>query len=209
LEATHVAIDALRTGGLLLLQDKTLKSVVTIVIGETLAGSWWAHPRGHEVFRCVNDIADHADVLVCKLFDGKVTFVHRWLWPPLLAVATAGEPWQTAGLSREGRALLERVVRERSVVSSGEDSKEIERRLLVHGEQVHTESGMHQNRLETWQAWASRAGCEPDRPPAEGRAALEAAVRGMGGSVQSLPWHRYGSAPGRRRAGGKRKESGS
>jgi len=190
-KATQGPLIALETGGLLLLQDKTFPSIVTIVTGESLTGSWWAHPLGHEIFRLVNEVADHPDVLVSKLLDGKITFVHRRLWPPLLAVALAGEAWQTAGLSREGRALLEQVARERSIVSSGAASKELECRLLVHGNQIHTKSGKHQTRLETWQDWALRTGCKPRGSVAQGRAGLEAAVCGLGGSVERLPWHRF------------------
>jgi hypothetical protein len=87
---------------------------------------------------------------VCKLLDGKVTFIRRRLWPAMLALAGAREPWQTAGLSREGHALSERVEREQSVESSGPAAKELERRLVVHGDQIHTGSGRHQIRLETW-----------------------------------------------------------
>ena len=87
--------------GLLLLQDRAFPSAATLVIGEPASGSWWAHPRSHEIFRCVRAISGHPDVLVTKLLDGKVTFVHRRLWPALLAVATAREEWQEAGLSHD------------------------------------------------------------------------------------------------------------
>jgi len=190
-KATHGPLVALETGGLLLLQDKSFPSIVTIVTGESLTGSWWAHPLGHEIFRLVSEVADHADVMICKLLDGKVTFVHRRLWPALLAVAMAREPWQTAGLSDPAHLHLERVEREGSVLSSGPASKEIERRLLVHGEQIHTQSGKHQTRLEPWQAWALRAGCKPRGRAAQGRSALESAVRALGGPVTLLPWHRF------------------
>jgi len=205
--ATHGPYGALQTGGLLLLQDKTFPNIVTIVTGESLTGSWWAHPLGHEIFRLVNEVADHPDILVSKLLDGKITFVHRRLWPPLLAVAMAGEAWQTAGLSREGRALLEQVAREGSIVSSGAASKELECRLLVHGNQIHTESGKHQTRLETWQDWALRTGCKARGSVAQGRAVLEAAVRGLGGSVERLPWHRFKLKSNRRGSSTKRQSS--
>jgi len=193
LEASYGPLIALETGGLLLLQDKTFPNVVTIVTGESLTGSWWSHPLGHEIFRLVNELADHPDVMTSKLLDGKVTFIHRRLWPALLAVAMAREPWQTAGLSGEGQLLLEQVEQAGSAVSSGAAAKEIERRLLVHGDQIHTESGKHQTRLETWRAWALRTGCKPRGSAADARALLEAAVCGLGGTARSLPWHRFKS----------------
>ncbi|MGH9457127.1 MAG: hypothetical protein ACRD2J_05745 [Thermoanaerobaculia bacterium] len=42
----------LREHGLLLLQDKTLPSVVGILTGEALSGSWWSHPRAGAIFAC-------------------------------------------------------------------------------------------------------------------------------------------------------------
>jgi hypothetical protein len=34
-----------------------------------------------------------------------VTLVHRKLWPAVLAVGAAGEPWQLRGLSSAARAI--------------------------------------------------------------------------------------------------------
>ena len=49
---------ALEKYGLLLLQDKKLPSAVTIIVGEPVAGSWWSHPRAHEIFRELEKIDD-------------------------------------------------------------------------------------------------------------------------------------------------------
>ena len=57
------------------------------IAGEPIKGSWWAHPQGHHIFRVFSTLADSADILVCKLVDGKVTFVHRRLWPALIRAA--------------------------------------------------------------------------------------------------------------------------
>jgi hypothetical protein len=199
LPSVGAAITVLDTKGLLLLQDKTFPNLVRIVTGESLTGSWWGHHLGHQIFRAANEVADHPDVLVCKLLGGKVTFVNRRLWPEVLAVAVSCEPWQMAGLSAGGRRLFDDVERMGSVVASGPLSRELERRLLVHGDQVHTESGTHQARLETWQAWAQRSGCNPHGSAVEAKASLEVAVLDLGGSVAILPWHRFGSAPAKNR----------
>ena len=57
------------------------------IINETIKGSWWAHPRSHEIFAVLEAVADSRDVLVCRLVDGKVTLVHRRLWPSLVRMA--------------------------------------------------------------------------------------------------------------------------
>ncbi|MFI4945383.1 MAG: hypothetical protein ACHP85_19090, partial [Burkholderiales bacterium] len=56
-------------------------SLAEAVAGEPFRGSWWGHPKGQAIFRAAEAVADSPDVLVCKLIDGKVTFVHRRLWP--------------------------------------------------------------------------------------------------------------------------------
>jgi hypothetical protein len=184
-----VLLGALEAAGLLLLQDTVLPSAAALVAGEPIAGSWWADPRSHEIFREVSALSEHPDVLATKLVGGKVTFVHRRLWGAVRAVATGREPWQSAGLSPEARALWGRVEREGSLVASGAPAREVELRLLAHGEQVHTEAGRHETRLETWTAWARRAGCRgPELSAAEGRARLEAVVVELGGTATSLPW---------------------
>jgi len=52
-----------------------------------IRGSWWGHPKGQEIFRVADAVSDHPDVLVCKLVDGKVTYVHKRLWPALVKLA--------------------------------------------------------------------------------------------------------------------------
>jgi hypothetical protein len=62
-------------------------SVAEAVAGEPIRGSWWGHPRGHDIFRALNQIGDSPDALSFKLVGGKVTFVHRRLWPALVRLA--------------------------------------------------------------------------------------------------------------------------
>jgi hypothetical protein len=53
------------------------------IAGGPIRGSWWAHPRANTIFLCSRAVRKSADVLVCRLVDGKVTYVHRRLWPAL------------------------------------------------------------------------------------------------------------------------------
>ncbi len=62
-------------------------SLAEAIAGGPIRGSWWGHPKGHEIFRATKAVSDHPDVLVCKLVEGKVTFVHRRLWPALVKLA--------------------------------------------------------------------------------------------------------------------------
>jgi hypothetical protein len=65
----------------------TVPSFAEMVAGEPLRGSWWAHPKGKDIFRLSRVVRDSPDVLVCRLVDGKITYVHRRLWPALVALA--------------------------------------------------------------------------------------------------------------------------
>jgi hypothetical protein len=62
-------------------------SVAEAIAGEPVRGSWWAHPKSHEIFAVTRAIRDSDDVLVCRLIKGKITFVHRRLWPALVRAA--------------------------------------------------------------------------------------------------------------------------
>jgi hypothetical protein len=86
-------LDAIAEHGLLLLQDKKLANVVTFMTGERLKGSWWSHPRAHEIFNALEALPED-QVIATKLVGGKVTFVHRALWPDLLAVATGEREYE-------------------------------------------------------------------------------------------------------------------
>lgn len=66
------------------------------IAGEPIAGSWWSHPRGREIFGVVNAVTESGDVLVCRLVDGKLTLVHRRLWPALVRLAERFRPEQLA-----------------------------------------------------------------------------------------------------------------
>ncbi len=140
--------------GLLLLQDRKLPSVATIFGGGPMSKSWWSHPRGHEMFRCLESVEDVS--LTTRLINGKVTYVHKRLWPALAA----------AGIAIE--------------------------------DDVHTESGRHEKRVEPSKSWMKRLSVKRLASSAEGRAALEAAAAALGAPSSALPWHgqgRLGSRP--------------
>lgn len=65
-----------------------LPSLADVIAGEQIRGSWWSHPKGREIFRATEAVCDSPDVLVCKLVQGKVTYVHRRLWPALAKLAS-------------------------------------------------------------------------------------------------------------------------
>ena len=57
------------------------------IAGEPIRGSWWSHRKGSEIFLGLGVVGDSPDVLCFRLVEGKVTFVHRRLWPALVRLA--------------------------------------------------------------------------------------------------------------------------
>src|SRR5215831_3511300 len=65
-------------------------SVAEAVAGQPIVGSWWAHPKGRAIFAALSELDDSDDVRCFKLVNGKVTFVHRRVWPALACLAHNG-----------------------------------------------------------------------------------------------------------------------
>jgi len=114
--------------------------VAGLVAGGPVRGSWWGHPKGRQIFRVTGWLADHPEVLVNRLVSRKVTFVHRSLWPAILAIGRAREAWQTRALSRMARAILARLTRSGTLRTdriagparrASRAARDLEERLLV------------------------------------------------------------------------------
>jgi hypothetical protein len=82
------------------------------IVNGPVKGSWWAHPKSRHIFAVLQAVADSDDVLVCRLVNGKVTFVHRRLWPALVRVAKRFPPAQIAQVHEEHTASGKHVTRE-------------------------------------------------------------------------------------------------
>ena len=178
---------ALAKHGLLLLQDKSALDIVGMIAGEKLSTSWWGHAAGRTIFACLERLDDDPDVISTRLVAGKITYLYRHLWPPFLGVATSHEPWQTKGLSADARKLFDAVKR-RDTRATGPAARELQERLLVHAEQVHTESGKHELELQSWSRVAKMRGVDAASDDAIGR--IEAAATSIGAKATSLPWRR-------------------
>jgi hypothetical protein len=157
--------------GLLLVSGSEIPDVRGLITRRSSKGSWWADEAAHEIFAVNELLEDHADVTITKLISGKVTFVHRRLWRKLFAVATAREQWQMRSLSVAAQLLLQEVDKRGTLLTNklsdtfgakpGDTARELELRLLIHSEQVHTESGSHAKLLESWESWAKRVEFKP------------------------------------------------
>jgi len=57
------------------------------IAGEVIKGSWWAHPKSHAIYAILGAVTDSDRILVCRLVGGRITLVHRRLWPSLIRLA--------------------------------------------------------------------------------------------------------------------------
>jgi len=193
----------LRRYGLLLESDPKLPSVVSLVAGKPIAGSWWGHPSGGAIYREVRKLADRSDVVLLKLLNGKVTFVLDTLWPHVYAIGCGGEPWQVIGLSPHSQRLLA-LVRRHGLIRTDDPriraaagsqisgaALDLERRLLVLGAQVHTESGRHAKSLESWPHWSHRKKLASRLPATRAKAELAELVGRLNAEFKGkarVPW---------------------
>jgi hypothetical protein len=196
--------DQLRKTGLLLLSDRALPSVVGLVAGPDFKGSWWGHEKGQVIWRILKRLDADPDVLVTRLVSGKVTYLHRRLWPDFLTVAASGEPWQTKGLTPKARKLLkevnvsgevrmDRYVKGKDPKKVKEAAHQIEERLLAYSDEIHTEKGSHAKILATWSRSPRLAGERIRMGDARNaKSSLESAVRDLGtyGGRAVLPWRK-------------------
>ena len=58
-----------------------------IIAEEPIKGSWWGHPKSRQIYSVLRILENSPDILVCRLVNGKVTFVHRRLWPAVVRAA--------------------------------------------------------------------------------------------------------------------------
>jgi hypothetical protein len=81
-------LDWMREQGIVLQSARgPVPNLAEFIAGEPIRGGWWGHKAGHEIFATINEIVGSPDVVATRLINGKVTLIHRRLWPPLVRVA--------------------------------------------------------------------------------------------------------------------------
>ena len=91
-----------REHGVVLVSAKgAVPRLTEAIVDESIKGSWWAHPKSHHIFAILQAVTESENVLVCRVVDGRVTLVHRRLWPALVRVAERFPPNQIAQIREE------------------------------------------------------------------------------------------------------------
>jgi hypothetical protein len=141
--------------GVMLVHDRVLPCVTRLVIGEPIAGSWWSHPMAKSIYNALGELED--SVMTVKLVGAKDTLVAERLWADLVQAGMAPTHAQLAGLDDEASSLLRQIktVTEPVIVDKTvrNHAKVLAARLLVAGEDVHTESGRHVKVYSSWETW--------------------------------------------------------
>jgi hypothetical protein len=82
------AIDFVQLHGIVLESaGGPVPNLAEAVAGSPIGGSWWGHPRGQDIYAATRAVRDSRDVLVFRLLGGKVTYIHRRLWPAVVRLA--------------------------------------------------------------------------------------------------------------------------
>lgn len=82
------ALELVESLGVVLVAAKgPVPRLTEAIAGEPIVGSWWGHPKGHEIYAVLGEVTASPDVLVCRAVAGKVTLVHRRLWPALICAS--------------------------------------------------------------------------------------------------------------------------
>jgi hypothetical protein len=75
-----------------------IPNVAELIAGEPISGSWWAHPASHAIFAGINAVVDSPDVVRLRLVNGKVTLVHRRVWPSVVRLSAIIPPERLASI---------------------------------------------------------------------------------------------------------------
>lgn len=100
--SVDAALSFIREQGVVLVSARGPAARLTeLVAGEPIRGSWWAHPESHQIFAVLQAISQSPEVLTCRLINGKLTLVHRRLWPALVRAADLFSAYQLAQVRQQ------------------------------------------------------------------------------------------------------------
>jgi hypothetical protein len=100
-----VALELVESLGVALVAAKgPVPRLTEAIAGEPIVGSWWGHAKGHEIYAVLEVVTASPDVLVCRAVGGKVTLVHRRLWPALICAADVIGPERLARVHQQHTA---------------------------------------------------------------------------------------------------------
>lgn len=107
------AIGFIQQHGVILESAKgPVPNLAEAVAGERIRGSWWGHKKGRAIFRATRTARDCDQILVCRLVGGKITYVHRRLWPAIVRLTNSLDQKTISALREEHSSSGTHVIRE-------------------------------------------------------------------------------------------------
>ena len=107
------ALAFVRKHGVILASAKgTAPRLTEAIVGETIKDSWWTHPQSRRIYAILVSVSESEQVLACRLLNGKITLVHRRLWPSLVRLAKRFAPEQLAQVRDEHTSSGRHISRE-------------------------------------------------------------------------------------------------
>ena len=98
-------LDWVREQGMVLQSARgPMPNLADYVAGESIRGSWWGHPAGRDIFEVLTRLIASPDLVATRLINGKITLVHRRLWPALVRVAERFPAERLAAVDEEHTA---------------------------------------------------------------------------------------------------------
>ncbi len=183
--------------GLLLQSGSEFPSATTVICGAPISGSWWSHPKSSLIYSVLEELDDNHDLTTAKLVNGKVTIIHSDLWSSLVSIGRAKEKWQTARLPPLAKALYRKAqrgsfrldeFRSRLEGKPSDAARILEKTLLVHTHEFHTDQGKHTKLLSSWDDWwgsCNRRQSHETPAVQDAKATFERAIDGF---AAKLPW---------------------
>jgi hypothetical protein len=188
------AADLVREKRIVLAAGKhPLPTIADHVAGEPVRGNWWSHPKGGAIFAALQTLDHDPFVRICRLVDGRVTFVHASLWPAVLRLAR--DPARVSAAVRALPAIAKRLLDAVDAAGASglrsdaaparlrDGRRHLERALLVQTDEVHTESGKHAAVLTAW----AHVGTERERRAAASTSLEESLDALVGAMLAAAP----------------------
>ena len=195
-QALKIALRFLNKEKFLLLVDNTQTSLVTILTGERIKGSWFGHTLGKIIYNTSNNLG-RKNLLALKLVDGKYTYISDDFRDAAYALTAGDSEWQKKKLTAPAKKLLAEVAKKKVVPVTAKNKSEaalLEKLLLASAEQEHTPSGKHVKVLLSWKESAKRLGHKIKKVPlAEAERAWELRLNEFNRAHQAnyrLPWQK-------------------
>lgn len=99
------AVEFVRKLGIVLESAKgPVPNLAQAVAKTPIRGNWWIHPDSKEIFRATRTARSCESILVCRLIQGKITYIDKSLWPAVVRLEMYFDKRSLASIREEHTA---------------------------------------------------------------------------------------------------------